>query len=196
MNLGVEYMLQQRAARVAALREQITALLPQPCAFIFEIGCGHGHYLSSYGSAHDDLPCIGIDLITKRIEKGNAKAQKRNLSHVRFIKAELGEFLEALPEGYTFARVFMLFPDPWPKKRHHKNRMVQPALLSTLAGRMSAGAQFCFRTDHGEYFAWTQEHIENHPQWQINTLAQWPFEERSFFQDLMDSWHSLIAVRV
>lgn len=188
-------MLEQRGRRVEALREQILAFLPQPQPFIFEIGCGHGHYLTSYGEAHRDLPCIGIDLVTKRVEKGNAKAEKRGLAHVRFIKAELTEFLDAIPEGYTFARVFMLFPDPWPKKRHHKNRMVQTALLSTLAGRMAAGAEFCFRTDHEEYFQWTTEHLEAHPQWRLNPQAPWPFEERSFFQDLMESWNSLIATR-
>lgn len=196
MNLGAQYMLEQRARRVAALREQIVSLLPQPQPFIFEIGCGHGHYLTSYGAAHRDLPCIGIDLVTKRVEKGNSKAQKRELSHVHFLKAELTEFLEALPEGYTFQRVFMLFPDPWPKKRHHKNRMVQAPLLSTLASRMAPGAEFCFRTDHGEYFQWTVEHLEAHPQWAISPQADWPFEERSFFQDFMESWNSVIATRV
>lgn len=196
MNLGAEYILEQRGRRVEALRAQILELLPQPCAFVFEIGCGHGHYLTAYGSAHTELPCIGIDLITKRIEKGNAKAEKRDLAHVRFIKAELMEFLDALPEGYTFARVFMLFPDPWPKKRHHKNRMVQTALLDVLAARMQEGTEFCFRTDHGDYFEWTQEHLAAHPHWEVSKVAQWPFEQSSFFQDLMDSWNSLIAVRI
>lgn len=196
MNLAPEYIREQRERRVEALRAQIIAILPEPCAFVFEIGCGHGHYLTAYGSAHKELPCIGIDLVTKRIEKGNSKVEKRDLAHIHFLKAELTEFLDALPQGYTFARVFMLFPDPWPKKRHFKNRMVQTPLLDTLAARMEKGAQFCFRTDHEGYFEWTREHLDAHPQWEINPVTQWPFEERSFFQDLMESWNSLIAVRI
>lgn len=181
------------AARQQELRQTCATLVPQDGPTVLEIGCGHGHFLAAYAAAHPDTFCLGIDLVTKRVEKGRSKAEKRGLEHVHFLKAEVQEFLECLPEETRFNRIFMLFPDPWPKKRHHKNRMIQPALLDLLRQRITPEGAFYFRTDHEGYFDWTVEHIANHPEWQLRDDMEWPFEQSSFFQELMDSWQSLIA---
>lgn len=181
------------AARRAALKETCATLVPVGKPAVLEIGCGHGHFLAAYAAAHPDTFCLGIDLVTKRIEKGRNKAEKRQLDNLHFLKAEVREFLECLPEDVRFSRIFMLFPDPWPKKRHHKNRMIQPELLSLLRRHIAPEGAFYFRTDHEGYFDWTVEHIQNHPQWQLRKDMDWPFEESTFFQKLMDSWQSLIA---
>lgn len=195
MSEGYQEALKQRAERIVRLREWQQEHLASAGRRVLEIGCGHGHFLTTYATENPEQSCVGIDLVTKRIDKGNAKAEKRNLGNLRFLKAELSEFLEALPEGLLFERVFMLFPDPWPKKRHFKNRMLQSAFLERLAEITTADADFCFRTDHEGLFAWGVEHIEASPQWAIQADAEWPLEERSYFQDLMDSWQSLIAVK-
>ncbi len=180
--------------RQAALRETCAKLFPEPIAITLELGCGHGHYLTGYAQAYPQETCLGVDLVTKRIAKASAKAEKRGLAHLRFLKAEARELLEALPEPVRLEKIFMLFPDPWPKKRHHKNRMVQPGFLADLAQHATPEARFFFRTDHEEYFEWTREILTEHPDWEI-TDEPWPFEERSFFQDLMDDWQSLVSKR-
>ncbi|WP_309385417.1 tRNA (guanine(46)-N(7))-methyltransferase TrmB [Cerasicoccus frondis] len=195
MSEGYQQALKFRAERIERLREWCVTHLGDAERRVLEIGCGHGHFLTAYATEHPEQSCVGIDLVTKRIDKGNAKAEKRNLTQLCFLKAELSEFLEALPEGMLFERVFMLFPDPWPKKRHFKNRMIQPAFLERLVEITTPEADFCYRTDHEGYFAWTVEHIEASPQWRIDPEAPWPLEETSFFQDMMDSWQSLIAVK-
>jgi len=195
MSYGYAEALRHRAERVERLTEWIEEQVAVASPRVLEIGCGHGHFLAAYAQAHPGSLCVGIDLITKRIEKGRAKAEKRGLPHLRFVKAELTEFLDAMPPGIQFDRVFMLFPDPWPKKRHHKNRMIQPAFLDRLAEITTAEADFCFRTDHEGLFAWTVEHLERNRHWRIEPHASWPLEERSYFQDLMQSWQSLIAVK-
>lgn len=186
--------LQRILERQAALRETCVALFPVPAAITLELGCGHGHYLTAYAQAFPEESCLGVDLVTKRIAKATAKAEKRGLERLRFIKAEARELLEALPEHVSVAKIFMLFPDPWPKKRHHKNRMVQPNFLADLAQRSTPEARFFYRTDHAGYFEWTREILTEHLDWEI-TEEPWPFEERSFFQDLMDDWQSLVARR-
>lgn len=195
MSTGYEQALQFRAERIERLAEWCTRQLSDAEHRVLEIGCGHGHFLTAYAEANPAQTCVGIDLVTKRIEKGKAKAEKRGLGQLHFLKAELGEFLEALPDGVQFERVFMLFPDPWPKKRHHKNRMLQPAFLNRLAQITTHNADFCFRTDHEGLFEWAVEHLEQSEAWRINADAHWPLEERSYFQDLMDSWQSLVAVK-
>ena len=90
----------------------------------------------------------------------------------------------------------LLFPDPWPKAKHHRRRMVQPDFLSELAKRTDSGGSFCFRSDDRPYFDWTVEHLQDHPDWEIDPNAQWPYERETYFQSLMDEYFSVIARRV
>ncbi|MGJ3243371.1 MAG: tRNA (guanine(46)-N(7))-methyltransferase TrmB [Opitutales bacterium] len=162
---------------------------------ILELGCGHGHWLTAYASAHPERPCLGIDRISKRIRKATAKAEKRHLDHLAFIKADSLECLSVWPTEWPIREAFMLFPDPWPKKRHQRRRMLQPRLLSQLARHVPAGGRFHFRTDHPAYFEWSRDILGNHPAWATGLEARWPFEAPSFFQDLLPNYRSLSAVR-
>ncbi len=193
----MKYLRDQRVAHLkAALADLYSeAGLAGAERLLLEIGCGHGHWLTAFAEAHPSTHCVGIDLRTHRIHRGQMKRDKRALSHLHFIKAEGREFLDSLPEGIRYDQVFLLFPDPWPKKRHHKKRLVQPGFLSQLAERVTPGGRLYYRTDHEGYFAWTVDHVRDHPDWEIEPKAEWPFEESSYFQEFMESWSSLIAVR-
>ena len=162
-------------------------------AVLFEAGCGHGHWLTSFSKANPDTKCVGIDLIAGRISKANAKKEKRSLENVYFYKAELLEFLEMLPPKVQFSNVVFLFPDPWPKARHHKKRMIQKPLLERHAQRMSPGGKLYFRTDDRSYFEWTCDHIEQSDFWEMGPQEQWIFEEDTYFQNLMGTYFSVVA---
>lgn len=187
-------------ARQAARKEELKTVLREDMAgcdrILFEAGCGHGHWLTDYAEANPNIICVGIDLISWRIRKGNDKKAKRGLKNLHFYKAELGEFLEALPEAIRFERTVLLFPDPWPKAKHHRRRMVQPAFLDEVARRTDSGCEFCFRSDDLPYYDWTVEHLGDHKEWEIDEAADWPYESETYFQSLMDSYHSVIARRV
>jgi tRNA (guanine-N7-)-methyltransferase len=163
---------------------------------LFEAGCGHGHWLADFAEANPQTICVGIDLVTWRIRKGNDKKAKRGSENLHFYKAELGEFLLALTDSIRFERTVLLFPDPWPKLRHHRRRMVQPALLDELARRTDRGGEFCFRSDDQPYFDWTLEHLKAHPEWEIDAAAPWPYESETYFQNLMGAYFSVVAKRV
>jgi tRNA (guanine-N7-)-methyltransferase len=167
--------------------------IPDQGKIVFEAGCGHGHWLTSYAMENPKHICLGIDLIAGRVDKANKKKEKRDLKHLHFIKAELGEFLEVLPKGITFEAVVFLFPDPWPKARHHKKRMIQSTLLEQLASRMEKHGRFYFRTDDRPYFDWTVEHLNESPFWTIKEKADWLHEETTYFQNLMDGYFSVVA---
>lgn len=187
--------LEKQAARKAELKEQIDTDLSGVSSILFEAGCGHGHWLNSYAEANPDEVCVGVDLISLRIRKANEKRDKRNLKKLHFYKAELGEFFDVLPETIRFNRTVMLFPDPWPKARHHRRRMVQNPFLDEIARRTDPDGTFCFRTDDRPYFDWTIEHLEAHPQWTISKDLEWPHETETYFQGLMDEYFSVIATR-
>jgi tRNA (guanine-N7-)-methyltransferase len=182
-------------SRLEQLRTELPPVLPpSPAAITLEIGCGHGHFLTRFAEAHPERFCLGIDILSDRLERANKKRNRAGLTNVHFHKAEAVELLECIPAGITFAEVFLLFPDPWPKKRHHKNRLVRSDFLESLAARMVPGGRFYFRTDHTGYFADGREVLEQHPRWTIDPAAPWPFEEATVFQLKAPAYQSLVAV--
>lgn len=186
--------LEQRRLRIEAHRKELEQRYPPETRLVFEAGCGHGHFLTAYAESHPESPCMGVDLVSRRIRKAIDKKDKRQLEHLHFMKAAVNEWIEALPSERYFERIFMLFPDPWPKKRHRKHRMLQPKLLSQFAARCVPDARLHFRSDHEENFAWAVEQVEQHPAWQIAPAEPWPFEHSSFFQEFMDRYQSFTAV--
>lgn len=186
----------QRTARIAALRDYLTPLLAGQPHLTLEIGCGHGHFLAAYAAAQPEKFCIGVDLLTKRIERGNRKRDRQGLANLDFIKAEANELLAAIPDNHRLSEIFFLFPDPWPKTRHHKNRLIQTALLDRLAALSLPGkTRLHFRTDHADYFTWSTDLLRAHPAWEILPEAPWPFEQETFFSQLLPEYQSLIAGR-
>lgn len=193
-SVGHEAFLQSQKERVGLIREELNRLFPEPTELVLEIGCGHGHYLTAYAEQHPESYCLGLDLVTKRIRKANAKKDKRDLNRLHFMKAEIREFMVAWPEHLSLERIFILFPDPWPKKRHSKNRILQLNLLDELSKHARAGTALHFRTDHENNFSWGVEIVASHDKWIIRDDVEWPFENPSFFQDLFTAYQSLTAL--
>lgn len=196
MENGLELALARRAARVENLKTLLSSLPASDFGneITFEIGCGKGHYLSAYGASHKNELCVGIDLISSRIRDGEKKNGKLGNSNVHFIKAYSGEFLDAMPRNVKFGKVFIFFPDPWPKKRHHKNRLIQPEFLDALKKCCSSDVKLFFRTDHSEYFDWAKSVFENHSEWEILEGEELEFEEVSQFQRILPNFRTLCAV--
>ena len=182
-------------ARRAALRAELAAILPANAALVLEIGSGHGHFLVRYATEHPQKLCLGVDLIGERIVRARKKATRGKLTNCHFIRAEARELIEALPLGVTLTEVWVLFPDPWPKKRHHKNRILQPAFFEFLAERTGKGTRLYFRTDHAEYFQWVVAVMPKVKSWQVDPAASWALEHETVFQARAPSYQSLVAVR-
>lgn len=185
--------LEKQRLRKESLQSECVAALKDCRQLLFEAGCGHGHWLTNYAEAHPEKICLGIDLIALRVRKARAKRDKRGLNNLHFFKAELSEFLEVLPAEIRFESTVLLFPDPWPKARHHRRRMVQSDLLDVLAERTDRGGLFYFRSDDRPYFDWTCELLEENPYWSIEPEVPWLHETETYFQSLMDSYFSVVA---
>jgi tRNA (guanine-N7-)-methyltransferase len=188
----VEHVAQRRAA----LRAELAAFIPPGAAIVLEIGSGHGHFLARYAAEHPDRLCVGVDLRGERIDRARRKAARADLTHCHFVRAEAREFIECLPAGVAFTEVWVLFPDPWPKKRHHKNRLLQPAFFDFLSGYMGQGSRLYFRTDHAGYFQEVAAFLPALKTWRRDPAAPWPLELETVFQARAPSYQSLVAVRV
>jgi tRNA (guanine-N7-)-methyltransferase len=187
--------VEQLAARRAALRTALRVLLPGPAAIVWEIGCGHGHFLTRYATEFPRKNCFGVDVSSQRIGRSERKSGRARLPNCHFVRADAREFLQALPAGVTFEEIWVLFPDPWPKQRHHKNRVLRPEFFQALARRAGAGVRLYFRTDHHEYFHEVAAFLPALDTWRPDPAAGWPLEHETVFQARADSYHSLVAVR-
>ena len=185
---------QQRIAkRKSLLSDKLKSGLSSKSRIVLEIGCGHGHWLTDFAATNEELFCVGIDLIGNRIDRANRKASRAGLVNILFLKAEASEFLDQLPVGLAIESVFILFPDPWPKKRHWKNRIMNAGFLDVLSDRCLEGARLHFRTDHREYFDWASNAVASAGKWNLLSDAPWPFERETVFQSKADSYQSLIV---
>lgn len=187
--------LQQQ--RVAALQTRLAALpLEGAAPLTLEIGCGHGHFLTAYAAQHPHEHCLAIDLLRERLERAERKSQRLALANLHWLQAEANDLLAAWPPDVRITRhIFILFPDPWPKRRHWKHRLLQAPFLTALAARTAPGARLCFRTDHEDYFAAAHTELAAHPDWTLLGPEAWPFETPTVFERRAPSFQSAVAAR-
>lgn len=159
---------------------------------VLEVGCGHGHFLNAFAEAHPARLCLGLDIIAERIERANRKKNRARLPNLHFLHASAGDFLMTLPADAQFAAVFVLFPDPWPKRRHHKNRLMQGDFLTEVARRAGQGMRLYFRTDDSAYFTAAATTVRAHSDWEI-VDEPWGFEFETVFQQRAAGFHSMVA---
>jgi len=186
--------LARMAERRAALAVTVAAETPAQARLVWEIGCGHGHFLAAYAEAHPAELCIGIDVILERIGRAIRKKVRARLTNLHFIRADAQMFLDVLPAGTELAAIYVLFPDPWPKARHHKHRLLQPEFLGAIARRAGLGTRLYFRTDYDPYFTEVEAAVRAHPSWQV-VDEPLPFEVPTVFQARAPSFRTLVAAR-
>lgn len=181
------------ATRLADLATQLALLWSGwPAIITLEIGCGHGHFFTAYAQAHPDEHCLGVDILADRILRARKKAARAGLRNLAFVHTDAKLLLEALPTRVRFKRIFLLFPDPWPKRRHHKHRLMQAGFLEALAKRAGEGTMLFFRTDHEPYYQEAIATLRNSTVWRL-TGEPWPFEHETVFQNRADIHHSCAA---
>lgn len=125
-----------------------------------EVGSGKGTFLVQQASVAPQVNYIGVEYARAYWRYAADRCRRRGLENVRLVHAEAGSFVRYyVPDG-SLGRVHIYFPDPWPKKRHHKRRLIQEPFLRTLHSKLTADGQVNIATDHGEYFQWMVEHVQ------------------------------------
>ncbi len=119
---------------------------------LVDLGCGNGHFLENYLKGNPDFLGLGVERRYKRTFK---TAEKLKDTPSKVIQLTVEEFLQESPKNF-WDEVWMQFPDPWPKPRHEKNRMVTSKLFFGIHRILKMGGRFCFRSDHREYWEFLQ----------------------------------------
>ncbi|HHN74368.1 MAG TPA: tRNA (guanosine(46)-N7)-methyltransferase TrmB [Acidobacteria bacterium] len=116
-----------------------------------EIGVGKGRFLLLAAAARPTTNFIGIEVARAYYEKTLDRLAKRALTNVRLVHGEAGSFVEHCLGPASLAAIHVYFPDPWPKKRHHKRRLIRPAVLEHFARVLTPGGLLRVVTDHADY---------------------------------------------
>jgi tRNA (guanine-N7-)-methyltransferase len=126
------------------------ALFGDPRPLWLEIGFGGGEHLAAQAAAHPDRGLIGCEPYLSGVARLLALAEAQALTNLRLVVDDARPLLQALPDG-CLERIFVLFPDPWPKARHHKRRLVNPATAAQFARLLQPGGELRLATDDMGY---------------------------------------------
>ena len=115
-----------------------------------EIGFGGGEHLASQAAAHPEIGLIGCEPYLAGVARLLATAERERLDNLRVVVDDARLLLRALPAA-CLERIFVLFPDPWPKTRHHKRRIVNPSTAAEFARLLAPGGELRLATDDRDY---------------------------------------------
>lgn len=117
-----------------------------------DLGCGKGRFLLARAAAYPAINYLGIDRMLRRIRKVDRKAVRGGLSNIRLFRMEAYYAISYLIPPATVSAYYILFPDPWPKKKHHDHRLFNARFIEALHRTMLPGAPVHVATDHLPYF--------------------------------------------
>lgn len=139
-----------------------------------EVGFGAGEHLIWQAKEHPDIGLIGAEPYEMGVAKILTKLEENPMNNVRLFEGDGRDLIEALPDQ-SLDRFFLLFPDPWPKTRHHKRRFLQTEMLDELARVLKQGAELRFATDDKSYLAFALERLVAHPgfDWMAQGASDW-----------------------
>ena len=160
---------------IAALKVDPASLFSfKPRALRLEIGFGGGEHLAAMAKAEPDVAFFGVEPFLNGVAKLLAMIEAENLHNLRLLRGDGRDILAALPED-VLDRVYLLYPDPWPKRRQRKRRIVDAAFLGEVARVIRPGGEFRFATDIDDYAGWTLARMPDVPEfhWMAETASDW-----------------------
>jgi tRNA (guanine-N7-)-methyltransferase len=139
-----------------------------------ELGFGGGEHMAAQARAHPEALVLGAEPFVNGVASAVRHIEDEGLTNVRIHPGDGRELMAALPDA-SIDRVFILFPDPWPKARHHKRRLINAAIVAELARVMKPGAELRFATDWADYIGWTLQRFHASPAfaWTAERADDW-----------------------
>lgn len=169
---AVETLLPQYGIPYAPSPLDLDAAFGRASPKILEIGFGMGAATARIAAANPDKDYLGIEVHTPGVGNLLKLMEEESLTNLRVIQHDAVEVLKhMIPDG-ALDGVHIFFPDPWPKKRHHKRRLLQGEFVKLLCNKLKPGGYLHFATDWEEYAQWTLEVLNAEPQL-ANTVAEY-----------------------
>jgi len=147
-----------------------------------EIGFGGGEHLAAIAADRPDVLTVGVEPFVTGAGKLLAAVEARGLANLRLFVNDARLLLYAMPDG-CLQRAFILFPDPWPKLRHHKRRIVNDRTVAELARLLAPGGELRIATDHADYLSWILATMRRQP------AFAWLAERPGDWRERPGDWH-------
>lgn len=160
---------------LARLRGGPAALfVRKPVAATLEIGFGGGEHLAAMAKSEPDCAFLGVEPFLNGVAKLLGQIEIDHLDNIRLLRGDGRDVLASLPDA-SLDRVYLLYPDPWPKRRQRKRRIVDEAFVAELARVIRPGGEFRFASDIDDYVGWTLARVLPHPQflWLAENASDW-----------------------
>ena len=133
-------------------RLDLAKLFPKNQPLEVELGCGDASFIIEHATHHPDRNFIGVERLLGRIRKLDRKGRRAGLTNLRGARIECAYFLEYLLPPHSATALHVYFPDPWPKKKHRKNRLVNERFPELAYAALASGGVVYLRTDDEDYF--------------------------------------------
>jgi tRNA (guanine-N7-)-methyltransferase len=164
----------------------LEAIFPKNQPLYLEIGSGKGEFISTYSIQNPSFNILGLEAASKRINNTLKKLSPDRHPNVRLMRLFVDESIKDIFPAESVSGVFIQHPDPWPKRKHHRRRLIQPGFLNALAHVLKPDAQIQISTDHSGYAAWILEEFLANPCY-ISVFDD-PLRQQSTFEDHITTW--------
>lgn len=135
----------------------VPSLFPKIQPLEVELGCGDASFLVEYARRHPEKNFIGVERLLGRLQKLDRKGRRLGLANLRGVRIESSYFLQYLLPPHLASALHIYFPDPWPKKRHRKFRLIGETFPTLASNALAKGGTVFLRTDDPDYFAQMNE---------------------------------------
>ena len=152
-----------------------------------DLGAGDGGFALAYAEAHPEINLLAVERLLGRVRKIEKRAARARLTNLRVLRLEFGYTVRYLLPPASVSVAHILFPDPWPKRRHWPRRLIQPDFVRDVAEALRPGGELRFTTDHAHYFATAQQamadaHVlSSAPEW------NWAIDPKTDFQKTFEA---------
>ena len=134
-------------------RLNLVQLFPKPQPLEAELGCGDASFLAEYARRNPDQNFIGVERLLGRIQKLDRKGRRAELTNLRGVRIESSYFLQYLLPQHAASALHIYFPDPWPKKKHRRHRLINEGFPALARDALVPSGVVYLRTDDADYFA-------------------------------------------
>jgi tRNA (guanine-N7-)-methyltransferase len=140
-----------------------------------EIGFGGGEHIAHQAALHPEVSLMGAEAFLNGVAKLLAHIEVSKVTNIRVFYGDARVLLDALPEQ-SVERLYLLYPDPWPKQRQNKRRFINPANLNHVQRILTPDGQFLFASDIPDYIEWTLDHVRQQGAFELVSQSDQPYD--------------------